>query len=59
MWQERLHCEDGFVAAECEMLVLHVDLMKRKVRTFPNGIRENIAVKYIQDSDSPMPKGLG
>ena len=54
-----LHYEDGFVAAECEMFVLHVDLLKRKVRNFPDKIHDAIAEKYSEDSSSPIPKGLG
>lgn len=34
LWQEMLHYEHGFLAAECEMLVLHVDLVKRKLEIF-------------------------
>jgi len=59
LWQEMLHYERGFIAAECEMLVLHVDLLKRKVQNFPNEIRDCIAAKYAEYSKSPIPKGLG
>ena len=59
LWQEMLHYERGFLAAECEMLVLHVDLAKRKVKNFPNEVRDRIAEKYAGDSNTPFPKGLG
>ena len=59
MWQEMLHYERGFLAAECEMLVLHVDLVKRKIKNFPTEVRDRIAEKYARDSNLPFPKGLG
>ena len=59
LWQEMHHYERGFIAAECEMLVLHVDLLKRKVQNCLDAIHDRISAKYAEDSKCPIPKGLG
>ena len=56
---EAHHLEEGWVAATCEQLFLHVDMETRRVTPFPEEILEKLAaVKAVHDR-LPRPPALG
>jgi acyl-CoA thioester hydrolase len=56
---EAHHLEEGWVAATCEQLFLHVDMATRRVAPFPDDVlRKLAAVKTVHDR-LPRPPALG
>jgi acyl-CoA thioester hydrolase len=53
------HLEEGWVAASCEKLFLHVDMNSRKVAPFPDDIRANLAAMKAVHDRLPLPATLG
>ena len=53
------HARDGWVAATCEKLFLHVDMADRKVRPFPEDILANLAAMKAAHGRLPRPEALG
>ena len=58
-WQELHHAEEGWLAAACENLSLHVDLGSRKVTPFPEDILNNLAVMKAAHGRLARPADLG
>ena len=58
-WQEMFHAEKGYLAAQCEAIMLHVNLNTRKVTPFPNNILDKIRKTFEAHSTTPNPGNLG
>jgi acyl-CoA thioester hydrolase len=56
---EAHHLEEGWVAATCEKLFLHVDMGTRKVSPFPPDILHNLAAVKAAHDRLPRPAALG
>lgn len=53
------HLDEGWAAAACEMLILHVDLATRKVVSFPDDILQSLAAMEAVHGRLPRPAALG
>ena len=49
------HLDEGWAAAGCELLILHVDLATRKVAPFPDDVRLNLAAMKAAHGRLPKP----
>ena len=58
-YQEARHAEEGWTAACCENLSLHVDMATRKVAPFPDDILANLAVMKAAHARLQTPEALG
>ncbi len=58
IFQEMYHA-DGWVAATCETLTLHVDMSGPRVAPFPPDILENIAAMHRAHSGVAVPQRAG
>lgn len=58
-WQEMYHAKEGYLAAQAEAIMLHVDLTLRKVTPFPNEIFSKIKEVYSVHKLAPTPDNLG
>ena len=58
-YQEMRHATEGWVAATCENLSLHVDMATRKVSPFPTKIHDNLAVMKAAHGRLARPAALG
>ena len=58
-WQEMFHAKEGYLAAQCEAIMLHVDLNTRKVTPFPENILDKIRKTHEVHSVLPNPDNLG
>jgi acyl-CoA thioester hydrolase len=56
---EMRHAVEGWVAATCENLSLHVDMTTRKVTPFPDDILGNLAVMKAAHARLKPPNALG
>lgn len=63
--EKRIHCYeelyhvDGWLAAACEVMVLHVDLEKRKVAPMPETIQANLAAMLEAHQALPPTRYMG
>lgn len=64
--EKRLHAyleirqlQEGWVAATCEKLFLHVDMGQKRVVPFPAHILANLAAMKSAHAGLPRPEGLG
>jgi acyl-CoA thioester hydrolase len=58
-YMELRHARDGWVAAACEHLALHVDMDSRKVTPFPDDILRNLSVMKAAHARLARPASLG
>lgn len=58
-YMELRHAREGWVAATCEQLALHVDMGSRKVTPFPEDILRNLAVMKAAHARLARPAALG
>ncbi|WP_336056768.1 thioesterase family protein [Nitratireductor sp. CH_MIT9313-5] len=58
LYQE-IHHEDGWLAAACECLSLHIDMNGPKVTPFPDDIAETIETMQREHADLPHPQRAG
>ena len=58
-WQEMYHATEGYLSAQVEAIMLHVDLTTRKVVPFPTGIFSRIKQIHSVHKKAPKPKNLG
>ena len=58
-YEEIRHATEGWVAATCEVMSLHVDLAQKKVTPFPADIQANLAVMKAAHTRLPPPKDIG
>lgn len=59
VYMEARHAREGWTAASCEMLLVHVDLDTRKVSPFPAEIRDNLEIMRAAHARLPRPDALG
>ncbi len=53
------HLEEGWVAASCEKLFVHVDMATRRASALPDDILANLAVMKAAHAPLPPPAGAG
>jgi acyl-CoA thioester hydrolase len=58
-YMELRHASEGWAAATCEQLALHVDMESRKVTPFPEDILRNLAVMKAAHARLARPEALG
>ncbi|WP_336068046.1 thioesterase family protein [Nitratireductor rhodophyticola] len=58
-YQELRHAEEGWLAATCETLTLHIDMSGPKVTPFPADVLERIAAMRALHQDLPEPERAG
>jgi acyl-CoA thioester hydrolase len=58
-YMEIRHAEEGWVAATCEEMSLHVDMETRKVTPFPDDIMANLSVMRAAHARLARPAALG
>lgn len=58
VYVEARHAE-GWLAASCEMMGLHVDTRERRVVPFPHDIRRNLETMRAAHSRLPRPPSIG
>jgi acyl-CoA thioester hydrolase len=58
-YQEVRHASEGWVAATCENMSLHVDFETRRVAAFPADIQDNLAVMKTAHARLSRPSALG
>ncbi|MFG1298335.1 thioesterase family protein [Xanthobacter sp. V3C-3] len=59
VFQTLHHATEGWVAATCEQMLLHVDLGSRHVVPFPDDVLERIATMRAAHASLPPPDGIG
>ena len=59
LWQEMHHADEGWCAATCETLALHVDQSGPKVAPMPEDIRTRVAAVAAAHAALPRPEALG
>ncbi|XBQ10802.1 MAG: thioesterase family protein [Salinarimonas sp.] len=59
VYMEARHASEGWTAATCEMLSLHVDLTTKRVTPFPEEIRGNLEVMRSAHARLPRPDAVG
>jgi len=59
IFQELHHAREGWTAATCEQIALHVDIGTRRVTPFPDDILERLALMKAAHGALPDPDGLG
>ena len=58
-WQEMYHATEGYLSAQVEAIMLHVDLTTRKVVPFPPEIFARIRQIHNVHRKAPKPENLG
>lgn len=56
---EMRHDSEGWLAAACENLSLHIDMKTRRAAPFPEDITEKLAAMKRAHAQLPVPEGLG
>ena len=59
IYMELFHAEEGFLAAGCEQLFLHVDLAARRTAPFPDDILDNLQNAHSAHAVLPRPERAG
>nr|WP_188914871.1 thioesterase family protein [Salinarimonas ramus] len=59
VYLEARHAREGWTAATCEMLSLHVCMRTKKVTPFPEEIRDNLDVMRAAHARLPRPAAVG
>lgn len=59
VYLEARHAGEGWIAASCEILSLHVDLQTKRVTPFPEKIRDNLEVMRVAHARLPRPEAVG
>jgi len=58
-WQEMFHATNGYLAAQCEAIMLHTDLNTRRVSPFPSNAFSRIQSVHKVHAKAPRPENLG
>ena len=58
-FHEMYHATEGWLAANCELLSLHIDMARRKTAPFPDSILSRLAAVRAAHSRLPAPEGVG
>jgi acyl-CoA thioester hydrolase len=53
------HASEGWLAASCENLSIHIDMKTRRAAPFPEDIRANLSAMKRAHALLPLPDGLG
>lgn len=59
VYLEARHAREGWTAATCEILSLHVDIASKRVTPFPEPIRDNLEVMLAAHARLPKPAAVG
>ena len=59
VYLEARHAREGWTAATCEILSLHVDMRTKRVTPFPEPIRDNLEVMRAAHARLPRPGAVG
>ncbi len=59
LWEEMRHAEEGWCAATCETLLLHVDQSGPRVVPMPEDLRTRINALAASHAALPRPEALG
>ncbi|WP_210164899.1 thioesterase family protein [Afifella pfennigii] len=58
-WLELFHAEEGYLAAACEQMHVHVDLAARRSAAFPPHIRQKLDETLAAHQALPFPERAG
>jgi acyl-CoA thioester hydrolase len=58
-WMEMRHAHEGWLAANCENMALHVDMGSRRAASFPDDILANLALMKAAHSRLARPEHAG
>lgn len=59
VYMEARHAREGWTAASCEILSLHVDMTTKRVTPFPGEIRDALEVMRAAHARLPRPEAVG
>ncbi|WP_043538614.1 thioesterase family protein [Salinarimonas rosea] len=59
VYLEVRHAREGWTAATCEILSLHVDMTTKRVTPFPDAVRDNLEVMRAAHARLPRPDVVG
>ena len=59
LYHEMYHAADGYLAATCEFLSLHIDLSIRRVTPLPGEVRDKLAEILAVHGQMPPPDHVG
>lgn len=59
VFEELRHATEGWVAATCETMTLHVDMTAKKVAPFPAAVMDALAAMKAAHSSLPRPDSAG
>jgi len=59
VFEELIHATEGWVAATCETMTLHVDMAAKKVTPFPAFVQDALAAMKAAHSVLPRPDSAG
>ena len=59
LFQEMHHAREGWTAATCELVALHVETGTRRPSPFPDEVLERLALMRAAHGALPLPDGLG
>ncbi|MDP2411372.1 MAG: thioesterase family protein [Pseudolabrys sp.] len=59
VFEELRHATEGWVAATCETMTLHVDMTAKKVAPFPEAVMEALAAMKAAHAVLPRPDSAG
>ncbi len=57
-WQELRHSDDGWLAATCEMMTLHIDTAGPKVAPMPDDVAEQVNEMQAAHAKLQVPDGM-
>jgi acyl-CoA thioester hydrolase len=58
-FMEMRHARDGWLAATCENMSLHIDMTRRRVASFPDDVLANLALMKAAHSGLGLPEQAG
>ncbi|MBS7545153.1 thioesterase family protein [Ancylobacter oerskovii] len=59
LFQEMHHAREGWTAATCELVAVHVEAGSRRPSPFPDEVLERLALMRAAHGALPLPEGLG
>lgn len=58
-YHEMYHADEGWLAATCELLSLHIDMARRRTVPFPEDIRAGLEAVRAEHAKLPRPERIG
>ena len=58
-YHEMYHGTEGWLAATCELLSLHIDMGARRTAPFPDAVRARLEEVRAAHASVPVPEGVG